>query len=156
VVLSAGVRGSLVVPGVEIAVGYVFAWLVGRARGRVDEALDAGADRLGELVTGRLGGDPALERAAEEAEAGREELSERTRRRLTDSLEDAAERDPAFATALTELVRELHSVRGDGLTIGGNVEIHAESGSAAALTMGDVTIGTPPPPNPPQPGPDRG
>jgi hypothetical protein len=144
------------VPGVEIAVGYVFAWLVGRARGRVDEALDAGADRLGELVTGRLGGDPALERAVEEAEAGQAELSERTRRRLTDSLEDAAERDPAFGAALAELVRELHSVRGDGLTIGGNVEIHAESGSAAALTMGNVTIGTAPPPNPPQPGPDRG
>jgi hypothetical protein len=149
----------MVVPGVEIAVGYVFAWLVskarrvaGRADAEVDRALESGVDRLGELVTGRLGGDPALERAAEEAEAGQEEPSERTRRRLVDSLADAAERDGDFATALGELVRELQAGGSRG-----NVYIHAEGGSAAALRMGDVTIGLPPPTaNPPQPGPYHG
>ncbi|MGP3968416.1 hypothetical protein [Streptomyces sp. 6N223] len=142
-------------PGVEIAVGYVFAWLVSKARPVAGRG-DTEVDRLGELVTGRLGGDPALERAVEEAEAGQEEPSERTRRRLVDSVADAAERDHDFATALAELVRKLQA-GGDVQVVGGNVDIHAEGGSAAALRMGDVTIGSPPPTaNPPQPGPDRG
>ncbi|MFE6870096.1 hypothetical protein ACFVFS_26510 [Kitasatospora sp. NPDC057692] len=105
------------VPGAEIAVGYVFAWLVrkarllaGRADTEVDQALGAGMDRLHELVAGALGQDPALERAAEEAEQG--ELSARTRRRLTDSLEDAAERNPDFSGRLAELVEALRGLDG--------------------------------------------
>ncbi|MDT0321441.1 hypothetical protein [Streptomyces millisiae] len=152
--------------GMEVAVGYVFAWLMsrvaGRAEARVEEALDAGVHRLGELITGKLGTDPALERAVEEAEAGLGEPSERTRRRLTDSLEDAVERDPAFATALERLLRQLQaragggvSASGDGQAIAGDVHITAESGSAAALRMGDVTLG-PAPGNPPGPDPSRG
>ncbi|WP_051709062.1 hypothetical protein [Streptomyces sp. NRRL S-350] len=154
------------VPGVEVAVGYVFAWLVrkakraaGRADGEVDRALDVGMDRLHDLVATKLGQDPALQRAGEEAEAGRGELSERTRRRLVDSLEDAAERDGDFARALTELVGQLQaagsgvSASGQGVAVGGNVEIRAEGGSAAALQMGEVTIGVPP--NPPLPGPHQ-
>jgi hypothetical protein len=104
-------EGVVVVPGVEVAVGFVFAWLVrkakrvgGRADGEVDRGLDAGMDRLHDLVSRRLGQDPALERAGEDAAEGRDELSERTRRRLTDSLEDAAERDPGFGRALADLV----------------------------------------------------
>lgn len=157
--------------GIEVAVGYVFAWLVrkakrvtGRADAEVDRGLDAGMDRLHELVTAKLGQDPALERAREEAEAGQEEPSERTRRRLTDSLEDAAERDPAFAQLLEQLVKELQATKaaagggvsasGDGQAIGGSVEIHAEGGSAAALRMGDVTVGAAPDPR--RPGPAQG
>ncbi|MEV6055954.1 hypothetical protein [Streptomyces sp. NPDC052107] len=161
------------VPGVEIAAGYVFAWLArkaqrvaGRADAEVDRGLDAGMDRLHELVSRKLGQDPALQRAAEEAGEGREVLSERTQRRLTDSLEDAAERDAGFAQALANLVEELQaaaaagtagggvSASGDGQAVGGNVDIRAEGGSAAALRMEDVTIGSAP--NPSQPGPDKG
>lgn len=81
------------------------------------------------------------------------EPSKRTRRRLTDSLEDAAERDPDFAQSLQALVTELQALpaaapgdggvvaSGGGQAVGGNVDICAEGGSAAALTMGDVTIG---------------
>ncbi|MEV7146712.1 hypothetical protein AB0O05_09515 [Streptomyces sp. NPDC093084] len=103
--------------GVEVAVGYVFAWLVrkagrvaGRADGEVDRGLDAGMDRLHVLVSRKLGQDPALERAREEAEAGQEELTGRTRRRLTDSLEDAVERDGQFAAALEQLVEQLQAM----------------------------------------------
>lgn len=158
------------VTGVEIAVGYVFAWLVGKARrvaGRadaeVDHGLDAGMDRLHELVSRKLGQDPALERAREEIEAGHDEPSERTRRRLTDSLDDAADRDPAFARAVEKLLVELQAAVGadcevsatdDGPAIGGSVHIHAEAGSAAALRMGNVTIGSAG--NPRLPGPERG
>lgn len=102
--------------GVEVAVGYMFAWLVrkarrvaGRADGEVDRTLDAGMDQLHDLVSSRLGQDPALERAREEAESG-QDLTDRTRRRLTDSLEDAAERDEHFAAALEQLVERLQAV----------------------------------------------
>ena len=153
--------------GVELAVGYLFGWAVrkarrvaGRADAEVDQALEAGMDRLHGLITARLGQDPALERAREEAESGREELSERTRRRLVDSLEDVAERDPAFAKALEELMSKLQAVVADGgvsaavdgQAIGGNVDVHAEGGSVAALKTGDVTIGRAG--NPSLPGPD--
>lgn len=67
--------------GAEIAVGYMFAWLVRKVRragkradGQVDMALDASVDRLGEklheLVSGRLHGDAALERLAGSATQG--------------------------------------------------------------------------------------
>jgi hypothetical protein len=157
------------VVGVELAVGYVFAWAVrkarrvaGRADAEVDQTLDAGMDRLHGLITAKLGQDPALERALEEAESGQEELSERTRRRLVDSLEDVAERDLAFAEVLGELVSKLQtgvagggvSASSDGQAIGGNVDIRADGGSVAALKTGDVTIGRAG--NPPLPGPDQG
>ncbi|MCX4411491.1 hypothetical protein OG840_61105 [Streptomyces sp. NBC_01764] len=156
--------------GVEIAVGYVFAWLVGKARRvavradtEVDRGLDAGMDRLHELISAKLGPDPALERARGEAEAGQDEPSERTRRRLVDSLEDAAGHDPAFAEALEDLVGKLRSAvaagggvsaSGDGQAIGGSVGIRADRGAAAALKMGNVTIGSTE--NPSQPGPEQG
>lgn len=155
--------------GVEVAVGYAFAWLVrkvrraaGRADAEVDRGLDAGMDRLHDLISSKLGDDPALARAIGEAEQGGEELSERTRRRLTDSVEDAAERDPGFAGALEKLVEELQaasaaggvSASGDGQAVGGNVNIRAEGGAAAAQWMGNVWIGATG--NPPMPGPEQG
>ncbi|MFE0520756.1 hypothetical protein [Streptomyces sp. NPDC058954] len=158
--------------GIEVAVGYVFAWLVRKA-GRVakgadaevDRGLDAGMERLHDLVSRKLGRDPALERAAEEAESGQDTPSARTRRRLTDSVEDAVEHDPDFARALLTLVEELQatttaaaaggvSASGDGQAIAGSVNVTADGGSAAALKMGDVTIG--PAPDPYRPGPDQG
>ncbi|WP_051451533.1 hypothetical protein [Actinospica robiniae] len=157
--------------GIEVAVGYMFAWLVrkakyvaGRADAEVDRSLDAGMDHLHELVSKKLGQDSALERAREEAEAGQTEPSERTRRRLTDSLEDAVEHDQDFAHALNNLVTELQaaaasagdgaSASGEGQAIKGSVHIHAEGGSAAALRMRDVTIGSAPDPH--RPGPEQG
>ena len=77
----------------EIAVGYVFAWAVrkakrvaGRADAEVDRTLDAGIDRLHDLVSRQLGEDPALKKLAEEAEAGQDKPSDRTRRRVQDAL----------------------------------------------------------------------
>ncbi|WP_182606991.1 hypothetical protein, partial [Streptomyces alkaliphilus] len=136
-------------------VGYVFAWLTARVAARgaerageaVDARVDAGLDRIGGPVAGRLGGDPALERAGEEAERGMEEPSERTRRRLVDSLEDLLERDPAFADELLQAL-EVLGPGGGGVTasdggqaIGGNATIRAAHGSAVALRMGDVHLG---------------
>ena len=158
--------------GIELAVGYTFAWLVrkakrvaGRADAEVGRSLDAGMDRLHDLVSRKLGADPALQRAAEEAEEGLPEPSERTRRRLTDSLEDAAERDTAFAQALKELVEHLqaHSApaaggrvtaSSGGQAVGGNLDIRADNHSVAAVNIGDVTMGQTG--NPPTPDPSQG
>ncbi|MFJ9839281.1 hypothetical protein ACIRYZ_02270 [Kitasatospora sp. NPDC101155] len=153
--------------GIEIAVGYVFAWvlrkthrLAGRADAEVDRGLDAGMDRLHDLVSRKLGQDPALQRAREEAESGHEELHPRTRQRLELALEDATEHDADFAAALQREVDALQALSGSaggvsagngGQAVGGNVEIRADHGSAAAFTMGDVSLG-----NPPQPGPHQG
>jgi hypothetical protein len=90
--------------GVDVAAVYVFGWLVRKAKraaqgvdAEIDRTVDAGVGRLHDLVTAKLGGDQALQRAREEAGAGDAELSERTRRRLTDALEDAAEHDQDLA-----------------------------------------------------------
>ena len=75
--------------GIELAVGYVFAWAVrkarrvaGRADAEVDRALDAALDRLHRLVGCKLGEDPAWRRLAEEAGTDRGELSGLTRHRV--------------------------------------------------------------------------
>lgn len=126
--------------GVEIAVGYVFAWLVRKARrvagsadAEVDRALDVGMERVHGLVGVRLGQDPALERARLEAESGPGELSERTRRRLVDALDEAAERDTDFAQALAQAVAAVQAA--------GPVDIARYTGAAKASGGGSASTG---------------
>jgi hypothetical protein len=117
---------ELGVTGIEIAVGYLFAWAVrkahrvgGRVDAEVDQVLDAGMDRLHELVSGKLGEDPALHKLSEEAEAGKDRPSNRTGDRVRLALEEAAEEDPRFAGALEGLVEELRALdRPAGATAG--------------------------------------
>jgi hypothetical protein len=145
------------VTGVEIAVGYVCAYLVRKARragqqadAEVDRVVDAGMERVHDLVSGALGEDPALELAAEQARIGA--VSERTRRRLTDAVDEAAENDRAFADALQRAVERLQAsaaasgaviAAGDGIATGGDVIVRADGGSVAAVRMGDVTVENP-------------
>ncbi|MGW5256639.1 hypothetical protein ACWERW_27285 [Streptomyces sp. NPDC004012] len=118
-------------------------------------------NRLHTLVSSKLGQDPALARALEEAEEGRAELSKRTRRRLSDSLDEAVERDGQFAAALKAAVEEVQAAtRAGGTTthgnsvVGNNVEIHAEGNSVATWELnGNVTVGAV---NPQQPETDKG
>ncbi|MEW2622989.1 hypothetical protein [Streptomyces sp. NPDC048106] len=99
----------------EVAVGYVFAWLVGKARrvagwvdAEADRGLDAGMDHLHDLISRRIGQDPALERALataqDEVTAGRVEPSEETGRQLGAALAQASAQDPAFAAVLKLLI----------------------------------------------------
>ncbi|SFF90671.1 hypothetical protein SAMN05216251_1362 [Actinacidiphila alni] len=148
----------------EIAVGYVCAYLVRKARRagqqadtEVDRVVDAGMERVHDLVSGAIGEDRALQLAEEQAQTG--DVSERTRRRLTDAVDEAAEQDTAFADALRKAVEQVQEAAkasgamvasGDGIAIGGSTTITAEGGSAAAVRMGDVTLGNPPVPGPPQ------
>lgn len=163
-------RGGALMMGIELVVGYLAAWAVrkgrrvaGRADQELDQALDAGMDRLHELVAGKLGGDPALERLALEGQSG-QEPSERTRQRVQLALEDAADDDPDFGQTLRAAVDRLEELKQQGSAVtatgdaagavGGNVSIRADRGSAAAWSMGNVTLGTPP--DPQQPSPQQG
>jgi hypothetical protein len=152
------------VVGAEIAVGYVFAWLVSKARhagqradGQVDAALDAGVDRLGEklhdLVAGRLSGDASLERLGAEATRELEGPSERTVQRVALALHDAADDDPQFGAAVEDLVRQLQdahrasgavSAADGGVAIGGSVQATArDHGFAVGVVQGNVVLGNP-------------
>jgi broad specificity phosphatase PhoE len=152
--------------GIELVIGYVAAWawqkarrVAGRADAEVDQALDAGMDRLHELVAGKLAGDRAL--AQLETEAGSnlevESVSPRTRERVRLALEEAVETDPDFGDRLAEVVAQLQKAEGQpgvaagehGLAVGGDVDIHAEGGSVAGgVIHGNVNVGNPPPPGP--------
>ncbi|MFB7507688.1 chromosome partitioning protein [Streptomyces broussonetiae] len=103
--------------GIEIVVGYLCAWGVRKARRvgdradeEVDRALDAGMDRLHDLVSQKLGEDTALQRLTEEAASGQSAPSDRTRQRVQLALEDAAEHDPAFAADLEYAVQHLRAM----------------------------------------------
>ena len=102
--------------GVELAVGYAIAWAVRKARrvagqadAEVDQVLDAGMDRVHEVIAARLGTDPALEQAMTEAASGPQEVTDRTRTRLQLALEKQAEQDPAFTKALQEAVASVQA-----------------------------------------------
>lgn len=99
---------------VEIAVGCVLGWLFRKVRrvgeqadAEVDRSLDVGMSRVHELVSRKLGEEPALLRAEEERDAGRDSPSSRTRQRLELALEDAVEHDAEFARALREILDDL-------------------------------------------------
>jgi hypothetical protein len=142
---------------VELVAGYLAAWAVrkarraaGRADAQVDRALDAGLDRLHDMVSQRLSGDAALARLETEA-AERGEVGGRTRQRVALAVEEAAERDPAFAAQLADLVAGLPT---------SSVNIRASGhGVAAGVINGQVWTAAPPPPpasppgNPSGPGP---
>ncbi|MGA5039960.1 hypothetical protein ACPCA8_23260 [Streptomyces capoamus] len=124
----------------------MFAWLVRKARrvaeradAEVDQAVDAGMDRLHELVSSRLGPDPALQRAREEAGQGRVELSERTRRELTDSLEVAAQRDEDFAAALKQLVEQLQALHAPADAAAGGDHVDFRQGTFRGPVLGKGT-----------------
>lgn len=135
--------------GIEVAVGVLFAWAVRKARrvaGRVDaeadRALDAGMDRVHELVSRALGdNDPVLTRLGEEARAGLDQPSERTRQRLALALEDAGDQDPGFADALARAVAQVQQVQQVQAASGHSGIGHLVTGATfhgpAALQVGD-------------------
>ena len=141
----------MAVIGFEVAVGFLIAWAVRKAGrlGRrvdteVDQAMDAGLDRLHDLVVAKLGKDPALEKLRVEAtESG--EVGARTQARVRLALEEATEQDRAFAAALESELVHLHggmTQAGDhGVAVSGGV--HAGDGGVAigGVTGGSVSFG---------------
>ncbi|MGW3118509.1 hypothetical protein ACWDBW_15460 [Streptomyces sp. NPDC001107] len=74
-----------------------------------------------DVVSRKLGNDPALQRLAEEAASGRESLSDRTQQRVLLALEEAGETDTGFATDFEQAMDHLQSVAPvPGLQSGGD------------------------------------
>jgi hypothetical protein len=129
--------------GPELLAGYAIAYLVRKARriGRaadaeVDHALDAGMDRLHQLVSEQLGVDPSLAKLQEEAAEGTE--NPRTEQRVRLAIEEAVEGDRGFAAELDRIVAELQAqtpgsaAAGEhGLAAGRDVNIQASGGGVA-------------------------
>ncbi|MGW2515600.1 hypothetical protein ACWC09_00925 [Streptomyces sp. NPDC001617] len=139
--------------GLEIAVGYVFAWAVRKVRraapkadAEVDRAIDAGMDRFHDVVSRMLGADPALDEAVEEARGGAEELSDLTRQRLVLSLMAAVKRNPPFEDELAEAVAALQEAGAPVPTLtvtAKGVRSVAVGGDASVIVTGDrVTLPT--------------
>jgi hypothetical protein len=114
--------------GLELVAGYLVAWGVRkfkRAGKRLDEetdeVIDAGLDRLHDAVAAKLGTDPALVKLEADVSQG-VEPGERTRRRVQDAVEDAAQGDADFGAVILELVTRLQ-------------EASSNSASAAAVDL---------------------
>ncbi|RJQ82602.1 hypothetical protein D5S17_02185 [Pseudonocardiaceae bacterium YIM PH 21723] len=137
--------------GIEPALGFLATWIGGKlgkaVENRVDSLLESGLTRLHDLVQARMSGDSAYEKFESELSDGVE--NPRTRERVRLSLEDLCEQDPEFARELEALVEQLVATQqasgiqtGDnGQVFTGDVSIKASGGSAAAVSMGDVSIG---------------
>lgn len=132
--------------GIEVLAAMVVPYLVRKLRrvgtrldADVDQALDAGMDKLEHLVTDRLRDDPALAALREQAADGAE--TERTVRRVTDAVADAAEHDEAFAQKLQETVDELQQreaqLAGGGITSSGD---HATNTTMTAHATGNARV----------------
>ena len=118
--------------GLELVAGYLVAWGVMKARrvGRrldeeTDEVMDAGLDRLHDVVMAKLGSDPAVTKLA--ADAAQEiEPSERTVDRVRYAVEEAAEQDPQFASAMDNALAELERLRDGAPAVAGIDLRHAK------------------------------
>jgi hypothetical protein len=112
------IRGVVSVIGVDLLAGAAVGYLIRKARrvarradGHVDDALDAGTDRVCELVEGVLGLDPVLTLLNEQSQAGI--ASDRTIRRAEDAIAARAEADSGFRQRLESLLTELERVPGE-------------------------------------------
>lgn len=103
-------------PLVPLVVGYLMSSVLRKARRardradrHIDEAIDAGVDRLANLVLNKLGSDSSVIQLQQEA--ANDVDSERTRTRVELALEEAVEQDEAFAEALRGSVEQLQAAK---------------------------------------------
>jgi hypothetical protein len=127
--IRAGARGGKLeegfMVGLELVAGYLVAWAVRKAKRagqrldkETDEVMDAGLDRLHEVIAAKLGTDPAIEKLEIEAIES-QQPSDRTIRRVNDAIEEAAEGDSQFAALLKAVLAELDQVRNGASSVAG-------------------------------------
>lgn len=133
--------------GLEIVVGFLVAWAAGKAKrvakradGAVDEVLDAGVDRIQEIVTAKFDGDPALKQLRLEA-ADKGEASSRTRARVQLALEEAVDQDLEFAEQLRVAVSQVDSAVVDDATIRLSQSVSGDIGGSNIQVGGNVGAG---------------
>lgn len=141
--------------GAEVVVAYLAAWgmrkahrLATRVDSEADAAMDAGLDRLHELVVDKLRDDPSLKRLESEAAGG--EVSDRTRSRVQLALEDARDEDEVFTTEVGKVLDELKQAQAQGASLVAITQgATGNQNVQVADVQGTVTIsfGSPPPPS---------
>ena len=111
--------------GLELVAGYLVAWGVRKARRagkrldeQADEIIDAELDRLHDVVTEKLGLDPALEKLELEAARG-QQPSDLTMRRVRDAVESATEEDSQFKALLEAVLAQLEKATGGVSSVAG-------------------------------------
>ncbi len=152
-----------------VVAGYVIAWAVRKARRiearldtEADEVIDAGLDRMHEVVAAKLGRHPVLEELESEAASGVGRVTELTRQQMELALTAAALKDEMFGQTVTELVARLRKaeqalgrsvIAGEGSAVfTGDAHVQAESGGIGfGQVAGNVNFGQTPP-DPPEPG----
>ena len=140
----------------EVVVGFLIAWAVGKARriaaranGLVDTVMDASVDRLARVVGDKLGTDASLEQLQIEA-SERGEVSPRTSTRVELALEHAAEEDAEFAERLRTALAEVQETQADGaaargVTVTGGVHALHSGVAIGGITGGSVSFNQAPP-----------
>jgi hypothetical protein len=128
--------------GLEMAVGFLIAWAVGKARragrqldGVADQVVDAASARLRDVMLRKLGTDSAVQRLQVEA-AESATISDRTRDRVTLALEEAVEEDREFAA---ELESAMADVEKSG--VASAISYVTEVSGTATAAGGGIAIG---------------
>lgn len=156
-----------------VAAGYLVAWALRKARragerldAEADGVIDAGLDRLHEVVEAKLGGHPVLAELVEEADeaaaSGAGQVSELTCQQVELALAAAARKDDLFGQVVTDLVGRLREAeRASGRVVASGEgsavftgDAHAEAkdgGIAFGQVVGGVQMYQDPP-GPPRPG----
>ena len=129
--------------GLELVAGYLVAWVVRKARRagkrldeETDEIMDAGLDRLHDVIAVKLGSDPALAKLEADASQGLDP-NERTVRRVRDAVEEATEEDPQFAARVEAVLAQLDQARGGAPSVAG-IDLRG----AKAVQVGDFNTQT--------------
>ncbi|GHE10961.1 chromosome partitioning protein [Streptomyces alanosinicus] len=150
--------------GIEVAAGYFIMWAVRKARRvadaadtEVDRALDAGMERVHDLISSKIGAEPAVQQLTAATQAGNGVPDDETRQGIEAAIKEAAGEDAEFAARLEQAVRELQKAekttgRGPtathGVAVGGDLTIHpdafkSDNGSVSAFLIGEVNLGNP-------------
>lgn len=123
-------------------------WAAGRLDETVDAAIDAGADRLHEVVLAQVG-EPVQQDLAAQAADETGQVSELTRQQVELAVTAAALRDEKFALLVAELVEQVRAgERKAGTQVlaevvfTGDVTATANDQGTAIGQAGTVTIGT--------------
>jgi hypothetical protein len=144
--LSALVEES--VTGLEVVVGMLIGWFARRAKHvgqqvdkKVDEALDAGLQKVHDLVAGKLHDEPAL-KVLEGEVVNNGEASTRTQARVRLALEEAVDTDKAFASQLDAAVQAAGgpTAGAHGVAISGGVNATGGGIAIGGVTGGSVSM----------------
>jgi hypothetical protein len=143
------------VTGLEIVVGMLVGWFARRAKHvgeqvdkKVDQALDAGLEKVHDLVAGKLHDEPALKvLEGEVVDTG--EATTRTQARVRLALEEAVDTDKTFATRLETAAEEVRAVQiaaggpvagPHGVAITGGVTATGGGIAIGGITGGSVSV----------------